>query len=57
MDAIETTDVLDAIEIAVPKLNHFASWYDTYRKAQEKGVEMWFVSVRGNTYLISDAVF
>ena len=45
MDAIETTALLDAIEIAVPKLNHFASWYDTYRKAGEKGVEMWFYTV------------
>ena len=45
MDAIETTFLLDDIEVAVPKLNHFASWYDVYKKAQERGVEMWFYTV------------
>lgn len=45
MDAIETTGILDHLEIAVPKLNHFASWYDIYREAQRKGVEMWFYTV------------
>ncbi len=45
MDAIETTYLLDDIEIAVPKLNHFASWYDVYKKAQERGVELWFYTV------------
>lgn len=45
MDAIETSFLLDDIEIAVPKLNYFASWYDTYKKAQEKGVGLWFYTV------------
>lgn len=45
MDAVETTWLLDDIEVVVPKLNHFASWYDTYRKAKEQGVEVWFYTV------------
>jgi len=45
IDAIETTNVLDNIEIAVPKLDAFATWYDTYRNAMEKGTELWFYTV------------
>lgn len=45
IDAIETTFVLDNIEIAVPKLDHFGAWYDEYRKAQQQGVELWFYTV------------
>jgi hypothetical protein len=45
IDAIETTFLLNEIEIAVPKLDHFANWYDTYKKWQEKGHELWFYSV------------
>jgi hypothetical protein len=45
LDAIETTNLLNDIEIAVPKLDAFGTWYDSYRKAQEKGVEIWFYTV------------
>jgi hypothetical protein len=45
MDAIETTHLLNDIEIAVPKLDHFSSWYDSYRKWQQKGNELWFYTV------------
>jgi len=47
MDAIETESayVLDEIEIAVPKVDAFASWYDTYKKAQQEGVKLWFYTV------------
>ena len=45
MDAIETTHVLSDIEIAVPKLDHFATWYDNYKEWADKGNELWFYSV------------
>lgn len=45
LDAIETTNLLNDIEIAVPKLDAFGTWYDSYRQAQDKGVEIWFYTV------------
>ena len=45
MDAIETTYLLNDIEIAVPKLDHFSTWYDSYRKWMQKGNELWFYTV------------
>ncbi len=45
MDAIETTKVLDEIEIAVPKLDHFCNWYDSFREWQKEGHELWFYTV------------
>jgi hypothetical protein len=45
MDAIETTYLLNDIEIAVPKLDHFATWFDLYSKWQQKGNELWFYTV------------
>jgi len=45
IDAIETTNLLDHIDIAIPKLDAFGTWYDSYRKAQEKGLELWFYTV------------
>ncbi len=45
IDAIETTNLLNDIEVAVPKLDAFGTWYDEYRKAQHKGVELWFYTV------------
>lgn len=44
-DAIETTFLLDDIEIAVPKLDHFATWNDKYKEWSEKGHELWFYTV------------
>ncbi len=44
-DAIETTQVLSEIEIAIPKLDHFATWYDSFKKWQQKGNELWFYTV------------
>ena len=45
IDAIETSFLLDDIEVAVPKLDALASWYDTYKKWQLKGNELWFYTV------------
>jgi hypothetical protein len=45
MDAIETTYVLDEIDIAIPKLDALASWYNSYRDWQQKGHELWFYTV------------
>jgi hypothetical protein len=45
MDAIETTNVLDEIEIAIPKLDALASWYNSFRDWQKKGNELWFYTV------------
>ena len=42
IDAIETTNLLNDIEVAVPKLDAFGTWYESYREAQKKGVELWF---------------
>jgi hypothetical protein len=45
MDAIETTYLLDEIEVAVPKLDALAAWYDNYKDWQAKGNELWFYTV------------
>ncbi len=45
LDAIETTNLLNDIEVAVPKLDAFGTWYESYREAQKKGVELWFYTV------------
>lgn len=45
MDAIETTFLLNDIEIAVPKLDHFATWYEVYNRWRKKGNELWFYTV------------
>lgn len=45
MDAIETYLITDELEVAVPKLGHFVTWYDEWKKAQEKGTELWFYTV------------
>lgn len=45
IDAIETTFLLDDIEIAVPKLDHFATWYDSFKEWKDKGHELWFYTV------------
>jgi hypothetical protein len=45
IDAIETTNLLDDIEVAVPKLDAFGTWYESYRNAQLKGTELWFYTV------------
>jgi hypothetical protein len=45
IDAIETTFLLDDIEIAVPKLDALQSWYESYRKWQQEGNELWFYTV------------
>ena len=53
MDAIETTHCFDRLEIWVPKLDHLATWYDTYREAQSRGCELWFYTVgifQGGSY-------
>lgn len=45
MDAIETTYLLNDIEVACPKLDALGSWFGAYKKAQQKGVELWFYTV------------
>jgi len=45
IDAIETTHCFDRLEIWVPKLDHLATWYDVYKKAQCQGYELWFYTV------------
>jgi len=44
-NALESTYVIDELEVAVPKLDHFSNWYDSYRKWQQKGHELWFYTV------------
>ena len=46
MDAIETTFLLSDIEVAVPKLDHFSNWNETYNAWLKKGGnELWFYTV------------
>lgn len=45
IDAIETTYLLDEIEIAVPKLDALASWYKSYKEWEKKDNELWFYTV------------
>jgi len=45
IDAIETSFLLDEIEIAVPKLDALASWYDSFSRWQQEGNELWFYTV------------
>lgn len=44
-NALESTQVIDELEIAIPKLDHFADWYDSYRDWQKQGNILWFYSV------------
>jgi len=44
IDAIETTNLLDDIEVAVPKLDAFGTWTNL-QEAQKKGIELWFYTV------------
>ncbi|MHC4435334.1 MAG: DUF4091 domain-containing protein [Planctomycetota bacterium] len=53
MDAIETPHCFDRLEIWVPKLDHLATWYDVYKRAQDQGNELWFYTVgifQGGSY-------
>lgn len=45
IDAIETTYLLEDIDVAVPKLDALASWFDAYEKGLENGVELWYYTV------------
>ncbi len=45
IDAIETPLCLGALEVWVPKLDHLATWHETYEQAQQKGNELWFYTV------------
>jgi len=44
-DAIETTNVLSELEIAVPKLDHFSNWYENFRDWRQGDKELWFYTV------------
>jgi hypothetical protein len=53
MDAIETPFLLADIEIGVPKIDALGSFFDAYRKGQQKGTELWFYTVgiyQGSSY-------
>jgi hypothetical protein len=43
-ESIETT-MFGGIEIAGPKLDHLATWYDSFRKAQAEGTELCYYTV------------
>ena len=45
IDAVETTHCFDRLEIWVPKLDHLATWYDVFKRAQNQGYELWFYTV------------
>ncbi len=45
MDAIETPHCRERLEIWVPKLDHYATWQDTFGEARKDGCEMWFYTV------------
>ena len=45
IDAVCTSFLFGNIEIAVPKLDHLDAGYDIYRKAQQKGNELWIYTV------------
>jgi hypothetical protein len=44
-NALESTMVIDQLELAIPKLDHFANWYPKYREWQNDGHELWFYTV------------
>ncbi len=53
MDAIETTNLFDDIEIAVPKLDYLDAWHVDYMKAAREGTELWYYTVgiyQANSY-------
>ena len=45
IDAIESTHLFNDIEIAVPKLDYLAGWYNTYQEAARQGTELWYYTV------------
>lgn len=44
-NALESTLVLDELELAIPKLDHFANFYDKYKEWQDQDHELWFYTV------------
>ncbi len=49
---------MNTIEIAVPKLDALNSWYDSYRKWQQEGNELWFykVGIYQGSYLLNKTI-
>jgi len=45
IDAIETPHCLDCLEVWVPKLDHLATWQDSFEGARRRGSELWFYTV------------
>lgn len=43
-ESLETT-MFGGVEIPGPKIDHLATWYDTYKKAQDRGVELCYYIV------------
>jgi len=42
IDAIEGTDFFGELEVWVPKLSHLRNWFETYKRAQSEGAELWY---------------
>jgi len=45
MDAVETSFLPQGYEVAIPKIDHFGAWLETYKEAARQGMEVWFYSV------------
>jgi len=42
IEAIETTDFGNALDVLVPKLNHMNLWWPYFEKSKSQGKEVWF---------------
>jgi hypothetical protein len=49
IDAIEGTYFDDRLEIWVPKLDELTNWWDTYKKRQSEGNELWYYMAMSTT--------
>jgi hypothetical protein len=45
MDAVETSYLPPNYEVAIPKIDHFGAWLESYKDAARNGTEVWFYSV------------
>jgi hypothetical protein len=44
-NALESTQVIGDLDLAVPKLDHFANWYQKFDQWQDENHELWFYTV------------
>jgi hypothetical protein len=49
IDAIEGTYFDDRLEVWVPKLDELTNWWDTYKKRQSEGNELWYYMAMSTT--------